>query len=67
MIEICADTVEADGEFFTTYGIIHNGTHYRDLCADRARVEKFVEKIIKYDGFSLLPDLVADFIEEIYG
>lgn len=67
MVEICVDTVESEGEFFTTYGIIYDGIQYRDLCTDRARVEAFAEKVVKYDGFSLLEDLIADFIEEIYG
>ncbi len=67
MIEICTDTIESDGESFVTYGIKTDKAEYRDLCTDREKVEVFVRSIIKYDGFSLLDDLVEDFIEEIYG
>ena len=67
MIEIRTYITESEGESFVTYGIKTENCEYPDLCTNRKMVEAFVEKIIRYDGFSLLENLVEDFIEEIYG
>ena len=67
MMEICTDIITEDGKAFEVYGIKTDSSRYSALCTDRQSVEEFMQKVIKYDGFSLLDDLIDDFLEEIYG
>lgn len=62
MIEICTDIITEDGKDFEVYGIKTDSRRYDALCTDRQRVEEFIQKVIKYDGFSLLDDLIEDFL-----